>query len=258
MPSLFRIDKNSVTGGGEHPASVVVLPGFEDVVAHNDSIKEIEEVEETELLPDEEDEQETELERKRRELAALQTEIDNAQKQAEQLVAQARVQAESILEDARRQGYEEGLNQAHVSAMEERRKEAQATEEAIVALRDAKNIVFGEIEDSVLDLAVFIAEYIIKVELNKNDEVFLNIVRNTVLALKNQTNITIKVSKVEYERLFSDPDSEVVKELNNSGIQIRQDMSLKSGDCIVETEYGTINAGITTQLKRLAHALEGI
>ncbi len=128
-------------------------------------------------------------------------------------------------------------------------------EDAVVALKNARNDIFEQVEESVKDLSLFIAEHIIKAEIDRNGELFINIVRDTLSKVQYQDNITVKVSKTEFEKLFSDPDSDIVTELRNSGVDVKQDMSLKSGECIVETEYGTINSSIQKQLSRMGFAL---
>ena len=67
----------------------------------------------------------------------------------------------------------------------------------------------------------------------------------------------LKVSKHEYEYLFA-KEEEYVTELRNSGITVKQDLSLQMGDCVIETEYGTIRSGVRTQLKRMGYALREV
>lgn len=252
MPSLFRIDKSSINQDNIEKANMVVLPGFEDVVARNDQLKEKEETEAEQPV----EVGETPEERSRRELAEIKAEIAQAKLEKERILKEAAQEAEGIAEAARQKGYKDGFDAAQASLMAQQIEEQRKIEDAVVALRDAREEIFTGIKDSVLDLSLFIAEYIIKTELDKNDEIFLNIVMNTLLTLKNQTNLTIRVSKEEYERFFSDPNSEIVRELSGSGIAVKQDIALSAGDVVVDTEYGTINAGIKTQLKRLSHALD--
>ncbi len=259
MPSLFRIDSNSLTADNMKPSSVVELPKFEEMVERNGgdpSPMPISAGASPDAdAPPRSAEGEV-LVRKKYELQQLQQQIKDAQGQAQEILSHAEAQAKQIIADAQQKGYGDGFAQASASVREEQTRDSRLIEEAVVSLKNARDEVFSQIESSVLDLSLYIAEHIIKIKLNENDEAFINIVRSTLSKVKYQNNIIVNVSKEEYERLFADPSSEIVQEMANSGVIVKQDMSLKSGECMVETEFGNINSGIKTQLKRLGYALE--
>lgn len=267
MPSLFRIDRNSLTADGAKPTSVA-LPNFQDLVKLKQSAVQKKQEEEPALEVPKEDpiiaqraaeiqKQEQALEAKKQELAEVQRQIDELRSQATGIIEDAQKSADSIKKEATEKGYEEGYKEAQTQAAAEAEEAQRKTEDAIMGLKSATDTVYDQVSDSVLDLALFIAEQIIHIELDRNDEAFLGLVRETLTKVKNQNHIVLRVSKDEYERLFADPHSDVVTELKNSGIEIRQDLSLQSGDCIAETQFGTINAGIKTQLKKLSGVLTG-
>lgn len=259
MHSLFRIDKNSLPANNAKTAGVAVLPGFDDMIAHHETKVEeqapVAETEAVEPAKPKRDPLEEAVTAKRAELDAMTKQVDAAKKQAEQLVADARSEADGIRDAARQEGHAEGVAQAQAAVAAERQSEKMAVEDSLVTLSRAKDEIFSQLEESVLDLSMYIAERIIKTEVAKNDEIFVNIVKNTLKRLKNQTEITIKVGKEEYEKLHGEAGQEFMQELSNSGINIKQDLALDNGDLVVETEYGTINAGIRTQLKRLGYAM---
>lgn len=251
MPSLFRIDKHSLTATS--PSSVVKLPGFDDLVEREPEP----EGEEERVVPEvEEDKEQQQIELKRQQLRELEIKITQARQEAEAIIAAANGEAERLAAQASARGYEEGMARAGEEALKEKEEANNRVESVVAALKKARDNVFSQVEGSVHDLALYLAEHIMKLELNRNDEAFLNIVRDTLSKVKYQSNIIVKVSKTEYERIFENHASGITRELKNSGVEIKQDLSLKSGECIVETEYGTINSGIKTQLKRIGYALE--
>lgn len=264
MPSLFRIDRNSLTADGAKPTSVA-LPGFQDLVKlKQTAVQQKQEdapVEEPKEDPQiaknaaELQRQQQALEAKKQELAEVQRQIDELRGQAAGIIEEAQKSADTIRKEATEKGYEEGYREAQDKAAVEAQEAQRKTEDAIMSLKSAADTVYEQVSDSVLDLALFIAEQIIHIELDRNDKAFLGLVRETLTKVKNQNHIILRVCKDEYERLFADPNSDIVQELKNSGIEIRQDLSLQSGDCIAETQFGTINAGIRTQLKRLSGVL---
>lgn len=250
MPSLFRIDKNSLTANKMDSSSVVKLPGFEELMEQNgDELDE-------EWEDIDEEQKDNIIDEKEQQIKQLEQQIAEAKGGAEKIITKAQIDTQRLTEEAAQRGYEEGYNQAAASVRQEQEQDHQRVEDAVIALMNARQEVFSQIEHSVLDLSLFLAERIIKIELEKNDEVFINIVRDTLSKVQYQNNIIVNMSKAEYERIFADDGSDIAVELKNSGVEVRQDLSLKSGECIVETEFGNINSGIRTQLKRLGYALE--
>ncbi len=251
MPSLFRIDKNSLIAESLNKASVVELPCFEDMIEQNR--EDTGEAEED--APREKDERQTRVELLQQQTERLERQIEEARDQAKNIIAEAHKEAERIAEEALNKGYDEGYAQAMASARSEQESQQRQVEDVLMALRSAKDEIYSQMEDSVLDLSLFIAERIIKMELDRTDDAFINIVRDTLSKVQHQNNIIIKVSKAEYERIFAGGGSEISEELRNSGVEVKQDLSLKSGDCMVETEYGNICSGIRTQLGRMGYAM---
>ncbi len=251
MPSLFRIDKNSLIAESLNKASVVELPGFEDMIEQNrEDIGES-----VEDAPPERDERQTRVELLQQQTERLEKQIEEAREQAKHILAEANAEAARVVEEAINKGYDEGYAQAMASVRQEQELQQRQVEDVVMALRSAKDGIYSQIEDSVLDLSLFIAGHIMKMELDRTDETFINIVRDTLSKVQHQNNIVIKVSKAEYERIFADQSAEISEELKNSGVEVKQDLSLQSGDCVVETEYGNINSGVRTQLKRMGYAL---
>jgi flagellar assembly protein FliH len=260
MSSLFRIDKNSIIAQESKTAGFVVLPRFEEMIqkTEKETTQPKEEEEQGPAAEAGEKKKEDELEKKKRQLASVQKQIEQARAEAAGIIEQAKQEAQELKQQAVKEGFHSGYAKAQAEAAQARKSEKQTAAEAIEFLAAAKDSLYAEMENGVLDLAKFIAEHIIKTELRENDEAYKNIVRNLLTTLKNQSSIVLKTSKEDYERFFSKPDSDIAQELANAGIRVVQDMNLRSGDCQVETEYGCVNAGVKTQLNRLEYALKQI
>lgn len=255
--SLFRIDRNSIIAQDSGTASFVVLPRLEDMMQKLEKESVLQKIEK-EILEEQpiDDSIDAELDLKSRQLERLHVQIEEEKQKAARFIEDAKEEAQRLYEKAVNEGFKAGYAKAQSQASAERNAEKQALTGALKSLTAAKNALYDEMEGGLLDLARCISEHIIKTELQGNDEVYKNIVRNLIVTLKNQSNIILKVSKSEYEKFFTDPTGDLATEINSSGIRVVQDMSLKSGDCFVETEFGYVNAGIKTQLNRLEFALK--
>ena len=260
MSSLFRIDKNSIIAQESKTAGFVVLPKFEEMIqkTEKEAPQQKKDGDEPAGQKHAEEKPGDEQEIKKRQLAALQKKIEEAKAQAACILDQAKLDAQELYNKAAREGFRAGYDKAQNAATEARNKEKQAMADAVRMLAAAKNALYDEMENGVLDLAKCVAEHIIKTELTQNDEAYKSIVRNLLTTLKNQSNITLKASKEDYERFFAKPEGDIARELASAGIRVVTDLSIKTGDCQVETEYGCVNAGVKTQLNRLEYALKQI
>jgi flagellar assembly protein FliH len=258
--SLFRIDRNSIIAQDSGAAGIVVLPRLEDMMQklekESNDLKSIEE--EIEAAETEDNGIDAELEMKQRLLEKLQAQVEEEKQKAARYINEAKEEAQRLYEKAVNEGFKAGYAKAQSQVSEERRVEKETLAGALKSLSAAREALYDEMEGGLLDLARCIAEHIIKTELQSNDEAYKNIVRSLIVTLKNQSNIILKVSKTEYEKYFADPTGDLASEISSSGIRVTQDMTLKSGDCFVETEYGYVNAGVRTQLNRLEFALKQI
>ena len=89
------------------------------------------------------------------------------------------------------------------------------------------------------------------------DDVFISLIKNALRQMSTDGKIVIRVGAAEYERFFSSGAAEI--ELD-SGITVKatvlRDVSLNDGDCIIDTDDVTINAGIDSQLQYVKIAFE--
>lgn len=256
--SLFRIDKDSVAANGEKTAGFVVLPCLKEMMQRTEEEDEMPQDLDADIpfCEEEETNAETEEESRRRELALLEEKIGQARREAEEVIREAEKSAEEIKQKAQGEGYDAGLTQARQQVEEDRARAGESLAGAICALESAADKLYDEMEKGVLDLALCIAEHIIKTEIAGNDDAYKNMIKTMLVGIRNQSNIVLKVGKEEYERFFMEGKNDLAEVAAQSGIRVVQDISLKQGDCLVETEFGYMDAGVLTQLKRLEYSMK--
>lgn len=245
MNSLFRIDRNSIRQGEIESAGVVAIPGLHELTPEKPEESKIQKAPKSEKCDP--------ADIKKNELVALQEQIEEAKKSAAQILEDAENRAIEITKQSEQAGYDEGIRQAQ----QELKKEIEQERREVNALKDklalAKQNMFEQLESGIIDLSICIAEKIVKETIDRNDEVFLNIVHDVLSIVKEQSNIILKVSKREYDRFFAKDDDEFTALLKSSGIQIKQDFSIESGECTIETDLGTVCSGVRLQLEQIAN-----
>jgi flagellar biosynthesis/type III secretory pathway protein FliH len=158
---------------------------------------------------------------------------------AEECVAQAHEQADSIRrtahEEGRAAGWREVLQQ--VAAAEIDRRDAR-----VAAERD------------MLDLAFALAERLVGRALDRDATLFGDLVADKLEQVRGAPRVTVRVHPDQLDDLRGDPRWK--SRIDGVPVQFEADPRLTRGDCIIETERGRVDARLQTQLDEMRRALQ--
>lgn len=167
------------------------------------------------------------------------------------LVSRAQMEATSIKESAVKDGYNQGLEKAQ--------EDIEFLRESLKEFFSYKEKVATEISKDVLEIALDIAQTIIKKEVEQDKEILLGTVVDILKTnVKSDERVTLKVSPddVEFARL-SIPEMLSLSQTQAKISVIAQD-NIEKGSVIVETSSGVVDASFKTQLDVLREAFKGI
>lgn len=170
--------------------------------------------------------------------------------QAEMVLQNAQVEAQKMVEEYREKGYEEGMRQAQEVAKEELLPVMKNLQESIEKVQEIKNVILKQNEGEIIDLSLDIARKIIGAELTHNQAMVGTVVKSVLDRIDMSERITVKVNPDEYEHLMK----AVPDYLKNAWIVA--DSKIEKGGALVETESGTYDAQITTQLEEIEKKLK--
>ncbi len=253
MNSLFRIDRNLVSHNRINPSKVVVIPEIEIPEDSTPDDLELDEIqnqgERVDALLDQK------INEKKQELRQLIQDMEEAKLQALQVVQEAEQEAVVIKEDAMQTGYQEGMERAREEYEAEIKTLKSEVHRLTSMLKKSTDAAYQQIQDSVLDFSLFIAEKVIQTELDRDDQAYLNMVREVIAQVKSDNSIVLRVNGADYDRFFANDADDFVSLLKSSGVEIRKDFKMEPAECCVETEYGTLRSGVRMQLQKMAHLL---
>ncbi len=190
----------------------------------------------------------------------------DAEAEANQLIADARARADRILEDAkvqaqnesdqvlakaREQGYADGMQKAEeeLAAGQARLENYRAQLEAEYESR------LETLEPQFVETITDIYEHIFHVELGSYREILTFLIQTTMRKIEGGRNFLIHVSKEDYPYV-----SLQKKQLSSAGagaqVEIVEDMTLASNECMIETVSGIFDCGLGTQLSELSRKLK--
>lgn len=181
--------------------------------------------------------------------------ISDAKKQADTIVGEAIEQAElskkNIMEEARMNGYRDGINRATKEINDT--KAALAKEKA--DLEAEYNSKFETMEADLVNTITNIYEHIFDVELSSNREILVYLINTTLRKVEGGRNFIVHVSKEDYPFVSSQKKQLVTVGTSSNTVDVVEDLNLVKGECFIETDGGIFDCGLGTQLKQLSNML---
>ena len=195
--------------------------------------------------------------------------IINAKKEAELILKEAELQAEEFLEKQRAE-VELLSNQAYQQAREEGFNAGliQAQSEYTQLLEEAENIkqqaaqdyssILDSLEEDAVDTILCIAKKVISQELQTNKENILLLVKDAFFKCSKDRKAVLRLSPCDYD--FASDNLERLDQLieRSEPFELKKDISLKEGGCIIETPFGSIDASAATKFDKIEQDFKSI
>ena len=182
--------------------------------------------------------------------------LHGTQAKAQQIIQGATARAEEIKSEARLEGYDSGMADAAEKIAEitaAQNQEARALIEEIAGYRDK---LYQQLHESVLPLAMDIAEKIINIQLQKDDRVYMEIAKKAVLGLKKSDDFMLRVGRGEFDKYFRDGGQWLREETDCGDFEVVCDPGLEAGSLVIESDDEVVNAGIAMQLEKAREYLK--
>lgn len=181
--------------------------------------------------------------------------IEKAKIEAAQIIAEAQTQKEKLESEAKQIGFEQGHAEGYDKGVAEVERLIERMHKMLDAVMQRREEILQETESQIVELVVLISRKVIKI-LSENQK---NIVMaNTLAALKKvktRGKVTLRVN-IEDLKLTSSHTEEFIQHVENvEGISLLEDSAVEKGGCIVETDFGAIDARISSQLTELENKI---
>jgi type III secretion protein L len=166
--------------------------------------------------------------------------LEEAQREKERILAEAQREREEVLAKAREQGRQEGL--------------AQATEVLLRAKMQAGEVLASQ-EKDIIALACKIAEKIIGRDIERQPELVLDMCATAIEQIRSARSMILRVHPKTAQVLRA-RKPELMELIGRAvDVAIREDQDVAAVGCIVQTEFGTVDAQLPTQFEMLQNVL---
>jgi flagellar assembly protein FliH len=191
-----------------------------------------------------------------------------ASEDAARIVAEALEQARALLDESRARGYREGHDAGYAAGEREATRHlTQRADDERAAYREELAAFIGSVEGAsrqawtameseILGLVLDIARKVIKMEVEINREAAIAVVKNTLRRVSDATSLRIRVHADDLQTVRANREDLYTLVDSIRKVEIVEDRRVGQGGCIVETDSGTIDARIETQLDELRKLLD--
>ena len=163
------------------------------------------------------------------------------------LVTRAQQEAHNIKELAAREGYQSGLKRAQ--------KEVDELKTSLNEFLNLKDKMHEDFYPHIMEIALALAEKIIKKEVELSGDILKNIIEATMDELNSDVQkIEIKVNSKDTEFARASLPEIIENSAQGVKITVSADDTIEQGSCIVIANNGVIDANFKTQLKVLQNA----
>lgn len=181
--------------------------------------------------------------------------IAKAKIEAERIVAEANAEKDRLIESSKQIGYEEGHKEGFAKGEAEVERLVDRMHKILEAVMMRREEILKETETQIVELVVLMSRKVIKILSENQKSVILANVLAALKKVKTRGDVILRVN-MEDVKLTTEHISEFVQRVENiNGITIMEDSSVEKGGCIVETDFGAIDARISSQLTELENKI---
>lgn len=167
--------------------------------------------------------------------------LEDAYKQAEEIIEKAKKDADSINKEANARGYEEGYNNGKREAQKE--------------LLELKQQLEDDLKPKISEIIQTLVTNMIGIQ-KFEKEVILFLIKVGLEEIDLNNDIVIKVSQDDYDEVINNINFFTDNLSEKISFEVLQDNKLNKNDCIIETSLGIIDCGLQTRMEGLLRHLQ--
>ncbi|EHQ05746.1 MAG: flagellar assembly protein FliH [Leptonema illini] len=181
--------------------------------------------------------------------------IERSKMEVERMVKEAEMRVAEIEHEAYQKGYDAGREVGFKKGQSEVRRLIDRLGMIVGQAIDVREEIIAASEKQMVDMILMVARKVIKDEVVERKEVVLNNIREALRRIKDRDRVNIRVNFADLELTTAHKD-ELIKMMESlRKVNIYEDSRVDRGGCIIETDVGSIDARISTQLKEIEEAI---
>jgi len=195
--------------------------------------------------------------------------IKEAENQAAKKIAEAQAEAESILqnanteaarleEESHKKGFDEGREEGFATGKEEVDRLVERLNIILSSAVKKRNEIIDESEAQIIDIVITVARKVVKSISESQKRVVYDNIVEALKKLKGRAEVTIRVNTEDLQ-MTTKHKKEFIQMIEGiEQVRILEDNTVDKGGCFISTDFGSIDARISTQLSEIEEQIKKI
>jgi len=179
----------------------------------------------------------------------------DAKLKASEMEAEVRRSLDIERNEAKETGRKEGKEEGYAEGKAEVDRLIERTQVVLERAQDKRGEILSDTEKEIVSLVLLISRKVIKVLSENQRDIIISNVIEALRKVKAKGNVIIRVNLVDLQ-LATEHKQDFIHLMEGAkSVQVVEDSSVDQGGCIIETDFGEIDARIASQLAELENKI---
>lgn len=177
--------------------------------------------------------------------------LKKANEEAVAIIAQAQEEKQKIHDEAYKTGFDEGREKGYEEGNLEAQRLIDRLHVILDRIMDKRQEILDNTEQQIVELVLLMARKVVKVISENQRNVVMSNVLQALRKVKGRGDVIVRVNLADV-KLTTEHTKDFMRAVENiQNITVAEDSSIDRGGCIIETDFGAIDARISSQLAEL-------
>lgn len=177
--------------------------------------------------------------------------LKKANEKAAAIIAQAQEEKQKIHDEAYKTGFDEGREKGYEEGNLEAQRLIDRLHVILDRIMDKRQEILDNTEQQIVELVLLMARKVVKVISENQRNVVMSNVLQALRKVKGRGDVIVRVNLADV-KLTTEHTKDFMRAVENiQNITVAEDSSIDRGGCIIETDFGAIDARISSQLAEL-------
>jgi len=176
---------------------------------------------------------------------------EEAKAEAERIRGEAESERDRVFSEARAAAREEGRDAGWAEGRAEAERLIERLHKILDASIEKRQEIIDEAETQLIDLVLLVSRKVVKVISENQKNVVINNIVQALRKLKSRGDVAIRVNLADLDLTTEHVNDFMRMAENVKSITVLEDSSVDKGGAVIETDFGQIDARISSQLREI-------
>lgn len=184
--------------------------------------------------------------------------IQDANAEKERIQSESESIKDAAYKEGYAKGYDEGFEKSFADGNNDLTKLNEKLKKILAETINKRNEIIDTAEAQLIEVAILIAKRVVKMLTEKDKGIVIRNIQDALRRIKGRTKITIRVNidDLEISARHKDEFYQMLDKIE--GVTVLEDPNVDVGGCMIETDFGDIDARINTQLNEIETAIKEV